>query len=586
MKPTTSQYIELLGTYLRPQRRRALGLALLLLLSTGLQLLNPQVLRYFIDTAVAGGALRLLLTAAALFIFIALVSQVVGVAATYVGEVVGWTATNALRADLAQHCLELDMSFHNDRTPGELIERIDGDVNTLSNFFSRFVVLVLGSALLLLGVLVILFREDWRVGLALTLFTLFALIVLRRLRDIAVPHMAAERQASAELNGFLEERLSGMSDLRANGAGPYVMQRYHVYMRDLFRKGRHAELVASVGWVSMTMLFTLGYALAFSLGYILYSRGTMTIGTVYLVFYYTELLRRPIEDLTEQIQDLQKAGASIGRIVEIYNLRPNLVDGSGTALRDSSGAHSVEFRDVSFGYGHDEMVLHDVSFRLEPGEVLGVLGRTGSGKSTIARLLFRLYDPARGVVLLDGVDVRQARIDDLRRRVGMVTQQVQLFQGAVRDNITLFDPNVPDASIEQALSDAGLGAWLRSLPAGLDTPLSSGGSGLSAGEAQLLAFARVLLREPGLVILDEASSRLDPATEQLIEHAVDRLLDNRTGIIIAHRLATVERADFILVMEDGRVVEHGRREQLVADPGSRFHSLLRTGLGELAPTTS
>ncbi len=561
------QYTDMLVKYLRPQRLRLVALALLLLL-------NPQLVRRFIDTATQGGSVAALLSIAALFIAVALAGQVLAVCATYVGEWVGWTATNVLRADLAEHCLELDMTFHNERTPGELIERIDGDVNTLSNFFSRFVVLVLGSSLLLVGVLVLLFMEDWRVGLALTLFTMLSLFVLRRVRDVAVPHLTAERQASAELYGFLEERLAGMGDLRASGAGAYVMRRFHHYMRNLFMKGRRAGMMSTVVWVATNTLFTFGYGLAFALGIIFYRRGMMTIGTVYLIWDYTYLLRRPIEELTNQLQDLQKATASIGRVRELYNIQSSLKDGPGEPL--PAGAPSVEFREVSFGYGHDEMVLRDLSFRLEPGEVLGLLGRTGSGKSTVARLLFRLYDPAEGEVRLGGVDIRRARLADLRGRVGMVTQQVQLFQGTVRDNLTLFDPEIPDQRILNVLQEVGLSQWLRSLPEGLDTKLSPGGAGLSAGEAQLVAFARVFLREPSLVILDEASSRLDPATEQLIERAVDRLLDGRTGIIIAHRLATVERADYILVLEGGRVLEHGRREQLAADPDSHYSSLLRS----------
>ncbi|MDQ3856567.1 MAG: ABC transporter ATP-binding protein/permease, partial [Chloroflexota bacterium] len=355
----------------------------------------------------------------------------------------------------------------------------------------------------------------------------------------------------------------------------YVMQRFHHYMRNLFRKGRRAFLLGDIVWMATVGLFTLGYALAFGLGIVLYRRGAITLGTVYLIWDYTNRLRHPIEELSNQLQNFQKATASIGRIRELLNIESRLQDGVGDPLPD--GAPSLQFHSVSFGYSPDETVLHDVSFELQPGEVLGLLGRTGSGKSTIARLLFRLYDPTEGEIRLGGVDLRRARLDDLHARVGMVTQQVQLFQGTVRDNLTLFNPVLPDSRIELVLREVGLGSWLAALPDGLDTRLESGGGGLSAGEAQLLAFARVFLRDPGLVILDEASSRLDPATERLIERAVDRLLRDRTAIIIAHRLATVERADYILVLEGGRVLEAGRRELLAADPSSRYSVLLRAG---------
>jgi ATP-binding cassette subfamily B protein len=230
-------------------------------------------------------------------------------------------------------------------------------------------------------------------------------------------------------------------------------------------------------------------------------------------------------------------------------------------------------------------VLHELSFRLRPGTALGLLGRTGSGKTTLTRLLFRLYDPESGMVRLGNhgsvVDLRQVSLANVRQRVGMVTQNIQLFHATVRDNLTFFDDRIPDERILEVLRAVGMEAWLRALPHGLDTLLESGGGGLSAGEAQLLAFTRIFLQDPGLVILDEASSRLDPATEHLIERAVDRLVQGRTAIIIAHRLGTVQRADEILILDHGRIVEHGPRAALASDPASRFYGLLQTGMEEV-----
>jgi ABC-type multidrug transport system fused ATPase/permease subunit len=225
-------------------------------------------------------------------------------------------------------------------------------------------------------------------------------------------------------------------------------------------------------------------------------------------------------------------------------------------------------------------VLEDITFTLAPGKVLGLLGRTGSGKTTLTRLLFRLYQPAQGAIRLGDVDIGRVSLHDLRRRVGMVTQEVQLFQASLRDNITFFNPAIHDEQILEVLGQLGLWAWYCAQPQGLDTRLGAGGVGLSAGEAQLLAFVRVFLKDPGLVILDEASSRLDPATEQLLERAIDRLLLGRTAIIIAHRLASVQRAGEILLLEGGRMVEYGPRLQLANDPSTRFYHLLQTGLEE------
>ena len=250
------------------------------------------------------------------------------------------------------------------------------------------------------------------------------------------------------------------------------------------------------------------------------------------------------------------------------------------------GALGVVFDRVEFSYNDgngqtDAIVLDDVSFDIAPGRVVGLLGRTGSGKSTIARLVTRLYEPQGGSVRVGGVTTWDAPIDDFRKRVGMVTQDVQLFRASVRDNLTFFDATVPDERILEAIQRLELEEWLASLPDGLDTVLQSGSGGLSAGQAQLLAFTRIFLEDPGIVVLDEASSRLDPATEALIERAVDHLLEDRTGIVIAHRLATVTRADDILILENGQVVEYGPRIDLVADTNSRFSQLLATGMEEV-----
>lgn len=583
------RYWTLLRRYLRPQGLRVALLAAVLGANIALQLVNPQILRYFIDAAVrtaregaAGlGDPRSLTLAALLFIAVALATQGLAVVARYLSENVGWTATNALRADLADHCLRLDLSFHKERTPGEIIERIDGDVNALSNFFSQFIIDVLGNAVLMVGVLALLWREDSRVGLALGLFAAGALGLLVRLRAIAVPHWAAVREANAAFFGFLGEQIAGTEDVRASGATGHVMRRFYGHLRGWLPLERRAGLMGYTLWMATLAVFAVGNAVAFALGAYLWSLGAITIGTVYIIFYYTELLRRPIERIRTQLQDLQQADASIGRIEELFAVRSKIADPAGAGRPLPSGALAVAFDDVTFGYDPALPVLRDVAFRLGPGRVLGILGHTGSGKTTLARLLPRLYDPDRGAIRLGGTDLRAIRLDDLRGRVALVTQDVQLFHASVRDNLTFFDRAIPDARILAAFDSLGLAAWFRALPDGLDTELAPDGGGLSAGEAQLLAFVRVFLKDPGLIILDEASSRLDLATEALIERAVGRLLAGRTGIIIAHRLRTVERADEILVLEGGRIREWGNRERLAADPASRFHALLRIGLEEV-----
>ena len=568
------RYGALFGRYLGPQWRKAGLMAALLLFSIALQLLEPQILRFFIDSAAEGVAVPVLLRAALLFLAIAVSRQVMGAVATYLGADVGWSATNVIRRDLARHTMSLDMRFHNDRTAGEMIERIDGDVTALSDFFSQFSVRVFGALLLLVGVLVVLWLENPWVGLALTAFAVLELVVMTKTRELAVPATALEREANAKLFGFIEERLAGIEDIRANGGGAHAMYRFGATMREFFFKTRRAWMMRSTIWLTGYGLFVVGMATTIAVSIYLTSSGRITVGTAYLVLQYLFMLLTPLDQITQQMQTLQRAAASIGRIDELLATRSELAAGRGLTL--PQGALELRFERVGFAYD-DKATLKDIDFTLRPGRVLGLLGRTGSGKSTLTRLLFRFYDPTEGRVLLGGLDLRELDLQDLHRRVGMVTQEVQLFQASIRDNLTFFDEGISDERIRQVLAELGLADWLLALPQGLDTPVAAGGGNLSAGEAQLLAFARVFLKDPGLVILDEPSSRLDPATEKRLERAVDKLLAGRSAIIIAHRLETVARADDIMILQAGEVLEYGPRQALARDPRSRFAALLSMG---------
>ena len=590
--PRLEQYRHILVNYMFPWRNRVLLLALMLFTSIGLQLVNPQILRLFIDTAIDSGSPALpglywpapdttqtqLLMIALLFMVIAVLQQLVAVGAVFYGEDVGWKATNRLRSDLAAHCLRLDMSFHHQRTPGEMIERVDSDVTQIANFFSQFVIIVIAHVLLLAGVVTMIFRENALVGVVMGIYALFTLWALNRVRSFAIPAWSSAREASASFYGFLEEQLSGTEDTRSSGAVPWTLRNFARLMNFRLKSEQKAGMMNAGIFGVVAFCAVLGTGISLVAGYLLYSQGVITLGTVFLFVTYTHILVRPLRELTMQVQELQKAGAGIGRVNELLAIETKIVDGAGVPV--PSGPLNVEFDDVTFSYNDDEVVLQNVDFRLAPGKVLGLLGRTGSGKTTISRLLFRLYDPVDGSIRLGGTDLREASLQQLRQRIGIVTQDVQLFRASVRDNLTFFDDSIPDERILEAIHDLGLGPWLAQLPEGLDTRIDSGGRGLSAGEAQLLAFTRVFLKDPGLVILDEASSRLDPVTEHRIERAIDKLLHQRSGIIVAHRLATVQRTDEIMVIDRGKIVEHDSRARLAADPDSRFAQLLRTGLEE------
>ena len=647
MRIPLKQYGTLLFDYLKPQRGRVFGLAIALLFTIALRILNPQLLGLFIDTATTDGAIQTLMAIAATFLGAAMLIQVVSVITTYLSETVAWTATNALRLDLVNHCLRLDLSHHKSRTAGEWVERIDGDVTALSRFFSQLVIHVLGNGLLLIGILIMLWVEDWRVGLSLTLFAWVALTLLLALQGTAIVPWTQYRQKSAEFFGFVAEHIAGREDLRANGAVGYVMHRFYHILQEWLPVYHKARFTSTLLWASSVGLFTVGNAIALTLVTYLWRQRAITIGTAYLIFHYTNLLSQPIESIRQELEQLQQVEASIHRIRELLHLHSNLPDKG--YLRLPSTPVSVHFENVWFWYEppedpedkhtrpelspplsaprHEPSVaasatakivaplgqlsqrpsthadgqnlpptepeglskplfsptLTSISFYLPAGNVLGILGHTGSGKTTIARLLLRFYDVQRGEIRIGDQAIAHIPLSDLRQRIGLVTQDVQLFQASVRDNLTFFSSAISDDEILRALKRLGLSNWFDALPTGLDTMLSSDSGGLSAGQAQLLAFARVFLKNPAVVILDEASSRLDPTTEALIEQAVDTLLAHRTGIIIAHRLTTVQRAHQILILEKGRVVEYGDRRFLIQTPDSRLARLLKLGSSQSSP---
>lgn len=581
---------------------RLLLLAVFMTLGNFLPLITPQILRFFIDTATdnleaSRDILRRfllplsewigsdpLITAAFFFIAVSIAGQLIRFINSYLSQDIGWRATNQMRGDLAQHCLTLDMTFHQQKTPGEMVERVDGDTTTLATFFSALILDVAGGLIRLGLILILVAREDWRIGIAMTAFTAVAMLVFNLTRSVAVPIYAAEREGYAKMFGFIEERIGGIEDIRTNGGVPYTMNRFFKVVQEVFKLNLRSDIIGECLRSLTGGLFALGYALAMGVCIWLYQNSIFTLGAIVLVFDYMRQLQFPLHTISRQINELQRATAGMKRIEQLYQTQSSLKDGSKSP--SSLPAENIQpiaipdvaFDQVTFGYVEEEMVLKNLSFELGKGKVLGLLGRTGSGKTTITRLLFRLYDINKGGIRIAGTPIQELKQADLRHYIGLVTQDVQLFNATVRQNLSLFDGQISDQKIVSVIEELGLTDWYRSLPEGLDSLLAAGGSGLSAGEAQLLAFTRIFLKDPGIIILDEPSSRLDPATEARIDFAIQKLLQGRTGIIIAHRLGTLQRVDEVMILEGGQIREYGPRQTLANDPKSRFAELLKTGL--------
>lgn len=578
MKGNSKKYIKLLSKYLKHSKLKIAALALVMGISIAIQLINPTIVSYFIDGVQNKRAVKELIIAAVIFIIAAFAQQLFAIISTYLSQNIGWSATNALRLDLIKHCIGLDMTFFKEHQSGELVERIDGDVNALFNFFSQLLISLINNGILLTGIVIILAFQNLIVGLAFAIFLVFAFIAIYKAQGEAVGNFKKNREITAKFYGFLGEHIGSTEDIKANGAKKYVMNKFYALLQKWLPILLRANLSGYKLWMTLEVVFGIGDAVVFALGGILWYQGKISLGVVYLMVNYIQLLEKPLGQLRNQLQDMQKSTASIVRIEELFNTKSKLQDGKEELIYE---AIDLKVKNIHFQYVEDTPVLQDVSFQLKQGKILGVLGRTGSGKTTLSRLLVRFYDVNSGSIYINGKNIKEISIRDLRKNIAYVTQDVQLFNASIRDNITFFNKDIKDEKILNTIYSMGLKEWYEKLSDGLDTTVNPGGTGMSSGEAQLLSLVRVFLKEPKLIILDEASSRLDPVTEKLVENALNKLIEGRSCIIIAHRLATIERADQLLILQNGRILEYGNRRELIGKKDSKFNELLKYGMEEV-----
>ena len=576
MATSTSRW-RALAALLRPDSRRWVGLGFLVALASAFSLAGPLVVRRIVDLASEGTTAARLTSLALIYLGLAVATQLILVAVSWFATVTAWHTTNQIRMQLASHVLGLDHEFHRRHTPGELIQRVDGDVTSVSDFLGRVVPRAVGAAAMVVGMVAVLAVVDWRIALGALAYVMLSAAVVVRGRHRAVGESSDEMGAYATLYGGIEERLTASEDLRANGAGAHAMWRFVEESAGTMRSAVRRESAFLRLWWAVQGSVAVGSSLSLVTGALLVTNGSISIGTAFLMFQYVLLLERPLEDVVQQLETVQKANGAMVRVIDLLAIRPTILDDGVTS--PASGPLAIEFDDVSFGYELDagDRVLHDITLSIAAGASVGIIGRTGSGKTSLSRLVLRLVEATQGQLRLGGVAIADIPLAELRRRVAMIPQEVELFNGSIRDNVTLFDPTPTDAHVEDALERVGLSSLVAQ---GIDRQLGAGGTGLSAGEAQLLALARVWLRDPDLVVLDEATARVDPETEARLEVAIAALMKGRTALVIAHRLSTLRHVDEIAVLDHGKLVEHGRREQLMSDESSRFHHLLALAMEE------
>jgi ATP-binding cassette, subfamily B, multidrug efflux pump len=481
---------------------------------------------------------------------------------------VGQETMYDLRKEIFEHLQRLPMSFF-DRTPvGRLITRATTDVDALNDLFASGVVAMLNDFVLLFGLAIFLLSWHFYLGLAtlspLPLMVLLTYFFRNHVRDAN----RRIRTAIARINGFLQEHISGMSIVQLFNRESKSREQFAVFNRVHMEAYKAAIDAFSYFYPGVEFLSMTGIALVYWVGGARAILGTLGIGVLVSFIQYAQRFFRPIQDLSEKFNILQAAMAASERIFQLLDEPVAIVSGPETRSLPAVRGE-IEFRNVWFAYRggtdpkEEDWVLRDVSFRAQPGQTLAIVGHTGAGKTTIIQLLLRFYDIQRGQILIDGVDIREMDLQDLRRLFGIVLQDPFLFTGTLESNVKLGTTTVSRAAVESALREVGLGPYLASQPLGVETPVSERGSTLSVGQRQLVSFARALAHDPKLLILDEATSSVDTMTELLIRDALNRLLTGRTAVVIAHRLSTIQHANRILVFHKGRLREQGSHQELL-----------------------
>ncbi|RMF73406.1 MAG: ABC transporter ATP-binding protein, partial [Acidobacteria bacterium] len=561
-----------LWSWVRPHRALVAASFVLLVGVSAAQIAQPWLLKRAIDEGIARGDTGALLVPAGLFLLALVAEFVLRYLQLYALEATGQNVILDLRVAVFSHLQHLSASFFDRNPVGRLMTRVTSDIEALNEAFTSGLVLILADLVKLVGIVVVLFAMDWRLALVTLAVLPLMLGVTAWFRRRMRAAYRRVRARVAALAAFLQEAVVGMRLIQVFGRERRSREEFD----EVNRGHRDAEL-GSVLYDSLfsavaELMGTLTLAAILWAGGFRLLAGGITFGTLVAFIEYAGKFFRPVQELSQRFAVMQGAMASAERVFELLDTPPEIASPpSPRELPPPRG--EVVFDDVSFAYRPGEPVLENISFRVEPGEKLGIVGWTGSGKSTLIRLLARLYDVDSGRILLDGLDVRDWPLDELRRRLGVVLQDQFLFAGTIADNISLGDPRITREDIRRAARLVQADAFIERLPRGYDEPVRERGSNLSVGEKQLICFARALAFDPAVIVLDEATASVDPETEERITRAIEIALAGRTALVIAHRLHTVLDADRILVLHHGRLAEQGTHDELIARDGGIYRTL-------------
>lgn len=536
-------------------------------LLAGAYLARPIIIQRAIDSGLIAGNGGALVVASVIFVIVALSAYVFQAITTYTVARVGQAFVRDLRVRLFSHLQQLSMSFYDSESSGRLVSRMTADMVALTDVLNYGFVMVVQAGLLLSGTIVILFILSWQLSLV-SLIVIPPLVVATAIfRVYSARAYEAVRDRIADVLIHMQESFAGMRVVQAFARERHNMERFGAINESNFEANVYTARISSMYVPFIEWLGGVG------VGIILYFGGrglfghAASVGTVAAFIFYLNFIFQPIQQLSQVYDLLQSGIAALNKIFGLLAIEPEVREAPHPMALPQPVRGRIDFEGVTFGYAADNPVLRDINVTVEPGQRVALVGATGAGKSTLAKLSIRFYDPTRGRILLDGHDLRHLSFRDLRRTTVLVPQEGFLFSGTIRDNVSFGRPEATDEEMVRSCRALGVHAFIESLPDGYDTAVSYRGSRLSAGERQLVSLARAFLADPPVLILDEATASLDPGTESLVERAMRRLLVGRTGIVVAHRLSTAAQADRVLVIEDGRVIEDGHHDDLLQRDG-------------------